>query len=501
MIKFRNILAAALLLVLLPLAGAQGQTYDEVRRHNPWNAGGNAAGIRMDSATVSYAEIYGRYGAGDLRESFQPDRWWNAGAVAATTVTTEKYSMAGSFRFDHLSGRNMSGSMFIHPGLYPVDVLEFTPGRKDLQTYAFTGGVSVDIAPNWRAGGSVDFSSANYSKRKDLRHTNYRLDMGVSPGVMYHNGDLALGLAYLYRKNTESIDAEEIGTSAGTYYAFLDKGLMYGAYEAWSGSGVHLSESGIDGFPVKETIHGASVQAQWGGLYADIGYRYGRGSVGEKETVWFRFPSHRLTSHIAYRPGSSHFLRVGIDWTRQVNNESVLGRETENGITITRVYGSNRIFERTELMVAPEYEYHSRRHTFIAGGWLAASERVSTLMYPYVVSQDMKRYGAYARGAVRTGCLEIKAGLSFASGNFSEKSRTVDTTVEPGEIPYHLADYYDWQNEYLTASRIGAEAALRWNIRYGIYWETGAAYTHGFDIKYIEGSHRWSGTLKIGYNF
>ncbi len=502
MIKFRDILAASLL--LLPVTGAWGQTYDQVQRHNPWNAGGNAAGIRMDSVTVSFAEIYGRYGSGRLRDTYQPGEWWSAGAVAGTTVDTEKYTMAGSFSFDHTSGKNMSGSMFIRPGFYPVDVLEFTPGRKDRQTYAFTGGASVDIAANWRAGGSIDFSSANYSKRKDLRHTNYRLDMGVSPAVMYHNGDFALGMAYLYRKNTESIDAEEIGTSAGTYYAFLDKGLMYGAYESWSGSGIHLSESGIDGFPVREIIHGGSVQAQWGGLYADLGYRYSKGSVGEKETVWFRFPGHRVSSRIAYRFGgrrASHFLRLGIDWAKQVNNESVLGRETENGITITHVYGSNRIFERTELTLVPEYEYHSRRHTIIAGAWLASSDRLSTLMYPYVESQDMKRYGAYARGELRTGCLEIKAGLSFSSGSLTDKSREVGTEVEPGEAPYHLTDYYNRQNEYLTASRIGAEAAVRWNIRYGIYSEIGADWTHGFNIKYLEGTARWSGTFKLGYNF
>ena len=83
--------------------------------------------------------------------------------------------------------------MFIQPGFYPVDILEFTPGRKDLQRYAFMGGIASDIAPNWRLGGKIDFAASNYSKRKDLRHTNYRLDLKVAPSVMYHSGDLAIG--------------------------------------------------------------------------------------------------------------------------------------------------------------------------------------------------------------------------------------------------------------------------------------------------------------------
>lgn len=150
----------------------------------------------------------------------------------------------------------MSGSMFIQPGFYPVDILEFTPGRKDLQRYAFMGGIASDIAPNWRLGGKIDFAASNYSKRKDLRHTNYRLDLKVAPSVMYHSGDLAIGFSYMFSKNSESIKAEVIGTTENSYNAFLDKGLMYGAYEAWDGSGIHLSESGINGFPIKELSNG-----------------------------------------------------------------------------------------------------------------------------------------------------------------------------------------------------------------------------------------------------
>ena len=156
-------------------------------------------------------------------------------------------------------------------------------------------------ASNWRIGGKIDFTSANYSKRKDLRHTNYRLDLKVAPGIMYHSGPLCDRILYIFSKNSESVSAEEIGTAATPYYAFLDKGLMYGAYEAWSGSGVHLSESGINGFPIKELSHGAAVQVQWGSLYGDVEYLHSSGSAGEKEVIWFKFPAHRITSHLRYR--------------------------------------------------------------------------------------------------------------------------------------------------------------------------------------------------------
>ena len=87
---------------------------------------------------------------------------WSAGAVAKSITHLKGYSLTGSFSFDHTSGKDMSGSMFIHPGFYPVDLLEFTPGRKDLQTYTFMGGIATDISPNWRLGGKIDFAASNY---------------------------------------------------------------------------------------------------------------------------------------------------------------------------------------------------------------------------------------------------------------------------------------------------------------------------------------------------
>ncbi len=502
MIRARNILIAFVLLCLVPEISAQ--TFDVVERRNPWNAGSNATGIRMDSLTISYAELYGRYTGGDFRDYYEADRSWSAGAVAKTIVHTAKYSMKGSFAFDHTSGSNMSGSMFINPGYYPIDVLEFTPGRKDLQTYSFTGGISGDVAPKWRIGAGIDFASANYAKRKDLRHGNYRLDLTVAPGVMFHSGRLAVGLNYVFGKNTETVKAEEIGTAATSYYAFLDKGLMQGAYEVWNGSGTHLAESGINGFPVREMIQGAALQAQWGAFYADAEYRYGKGSVGEKQTVWFTFPSHNISSHLACRfdrGAVSHFLRLGADWSYQANDESVLGKETSNGITITHVYGSNRIFERTLLAFNPEYELISPKWDVIAGFRVSSYERLSMQMYPYIFSQSALCGGVYASGTLHAGRFDIKAGAAFSAGRSDDKSRTEPVDTEYGDPPYFLEDYYNLQNEYMIAPRLTANAALRWNFFHGMYAEAGVEYVRGFNLQYIDGPDRWAATLRIGYTF
>lgn len=502
MIDIRKIFFSCLLSGLVVSVAAQ--PYDRTERRNFWNAGVNVTGLRMDSATVSYAELYGRYESGGFRDTYEAARTWSAGAVAKTMTHLAGYSMTGAFSFDNTSGSQMCGSMFIHPGFYPVDVLEFTPGRKDLQTYAFMGGIAADVAPRWRVGGRIDFSAANYAKRKDLRHMNYRLDMEVAPSVMYHWGDAAVGLSYIFAKNSESVKAEEIGMTTASYYAFLDKGLMYGAYEVWSGSGIHLKESGVDGFPVSEYTHGIAVQVQVGGFYGDAEYRRSAGRAGEREMIWFGFDRHKVSSLLGYRTGSGdrlHYLRLRLEWEYVGNRENVLGQETFNGVTTTYVYGSNRIFESVGLTANPEYEFTGQRVEVVAGAYFSSLRRVAAQMFPYVASQHMFRGGAYASGTWHVGRFDIGAGAAFAAGSFGDGMLEAATDMEPGPSPYRLQDYYDRQNEYLTAPRVTARCRLRYNFLKGAYAEAEAGYTRGFRLRYIGGPDRWYGTVKMGYTF
>ena len=484
--------------------GVSAQTYDIIERRNSWNAGENVTGIRMDSISSSYAELYGKNNHGDFYHSYEAEKSWNAGAIAKSITHLKGYSLTGSFSFNHTSGKDMSGSMFIQPGFYPVDILEFTPGRKNLQRYAFMGGIASDIAPNWRLGGKIDFAASNYSKRKDLRHTNYRLDLKVAPSVMYHSGDLAIGFSYMFSKNSESVKAEVIGTTENSYNAFLDKGLMYGAYEAWDGSGIHLSESGINGFPIKELSNGGALQLQWKRFYGDIEYTYSSGSAGERDAIWFKFPTHRIASHWSYhfqQGKKEHFLRLNLQWSHLVNNENVINKETVNGITTTYINGSNRIFERDAFSVHPEYEFISPRTEVRLGTHISTFKRLTTQMYPYVASEKMLCTQTYVSSVFHIGKFDLKAAASFAIGNSTEKSRVITTDTEPGDPPYRLTDYYNLQNEYATAPQATLRLGLRYHFNHGIYAEVQGSYTRGFNLHYIDGSSRWNETIKLGYTF
>ena len=417
---------------------AEGQPYDRIERRNFWNDGRNINGLRTDSVSISYAQIMGTYSEGGLRDTYMAPEGWSAGAVAETIMHLKKFSMKGKFSFENFSGKDMCGSMSGRPGYYPVDVLEFTPGKKTRQTYHFDGGITADLGENWRIGGKIGFTSENYTKRKDLRHTGYLLGMTVAPGIMFHEGDIALGASYIFSKSSETITAEVLGISSGSYYAFLDKGLMYGVYDIWDSHGTHLSETGVSGFPAKEISHGAAVQIQWKNLYAEAEYLRSSGDMGEKQSVWYRFPSDAVTARIGYSAGKGdirHYVRIEAGWKDRRNFESVMESNTEDGVTVTTVYGQNRILRQRNLRLAPEYEITTPGWEFRAGAELGLMQEQASQIYPYLFYRETLSGEGFVSGMIKAGRFDIRGRLSFRQGSFSESEELADTEIPLPERP------------------------------------------------------------------
>ena len=500
MSKLRYISAIVMLLCGLTVSA---QRYERVVKENFWNASHNAAGIRQDSVSRSYAEAYGQYEAGGFRDTWEAEKGWSAGAATASIRHLERISLKGSFAFRQTEGYGMCGSMFIDPGFYPVDVLEFTPGRKTLQTYSFDGGFSYDLTNNWRIGAAMDFESANMAKRKDLRHTNWKLDMSITPGIMYHSGDFALGASYIFRKTSESVKAEQVGTAESSYYAFLDKGLMYGVYSVWSGSGLHLSEAGVNGFPVKDFSNGAAIQMQYKGLFAEAEYIHSQGTVGEKEYIWFRFPGNEVGTVLGYRHIGKElrqFAKIRFGWKGLGLDESILEKVSENGITTVRNHGSNRILAQENISLSPEYEIVGKKFEFLAGAGMRWENGLASQMYPYKSLRKMMIWNAGADALVHIGRFDLgaKAGLGGGSVKESDGKVTEDSGVQT--VPFRLEEWYERQMEYRTATRSEAGLSLRYNFRKGIYIKAEGFWIHGFGLE-ASASDRFSTALRLGYDF
>lgn len=484
----------------------QAQTFEQIEMRNFWNEGSNVAGLRTDSVSISTARLYGRYEEGGFRDTYMPASAWRAGAEAKTITHLKTFSMSGAFSFDNLSGKGMCGSMSSRPGYYPVDVLEFTPGSKTMQTYSADGNIAVDLNDVFVLGGGIDYMAGNYTKRKDLRHTTWMMDMKVSAGLTARLGDgIVLGVSYFYNKNSEKIIAEELGISSESYYAFLDKGMMFGLYDIWSGRGIHLNNFGVKGFPVRENRHGAAIQFGAGGFFAEAEYVYGRGKSGEKDLIWFDFPSNRATLRLGWQFGSRnvrHFLRGSASYFGQHNNESFIVEETENGVSTNVNYGSNRIYERRNLSVAVGYEAVAENWEFGINAWAEEEKGISSYIYPYICLEGYNVAGVSLKGMAKIWKFELGAEIDGRTGQIDDGIERIAEGAIPGEVrPFHLTDYELIQNEYRTAPRLSAGISLRYCFWKGLYAEVLCDYIRAFNLKYVAGCDRIGGSLSFGYTF
>ncbi len=498
----RGTLSAVLALCVAFGASAQGvQRYERLLRANFWNEGNNVAGLRQDSLSFSNAEAVGLYRAGDFRSPDEASSEWSAGLEAKTVKHLEKFSMRGSFGFEDREAYDECGSMFLESGRFPVDVVEFTPGRKTYQTYTMYGGIAVDLAEGWRVGAAMDFKSRNAAKRKDLRYTDYALDLSFRPALTYSSGDLAAGLALIYERKTETVNAEQIGSATNAPTAFFDEGLSLGNLQAWTGSGTRLSEPGVSGLPVVQTAHGLAAQLQpCRSLYAEAEFGYLSGRVGERQTVWYRYEGPRAGLRLALRRGR-HTLRGVSLWTSLSNRESILDKTVEGGITVTREYGSNAILRRSSLDSRVEYEYLGNALELRAALSAMQQRSLATPTYPYVYTQDLRLYSASLEALVHIAAFDLGASVSYLQGCVSDGQRLVKGFSGSASEPYRLQERYDSLCEFATAPRACAGLSLRWNFLRGLYAEAFGDYLQAFSLDHISGSLRWSAGIRTGYNF
>ena len=535
---------ACILSLLVPL-GAFGQTYRAVVGENIWTGSQNAAGWRAQdynldalrphvnaedsdkSRDARYAEaaLYGTYEDGGFKPPHGGRDVWTAGVRAASLLDLSRTTLFGDVRFEQRNAQEMFGSVFLQPGQYPIDVLEFTPGPKTRQTYSVSGGLAREVGIHWLFGVKAGINASNYAKRKDIRHTNYALDMSVSPGVLYHwrieeDLDLDLGLSYQFRKTSESVDAEQVGAAtADTYYAFFNKGMNYGTYQVWDGAGIHLDEAGVGILPVKEITHGGAVQACLQSMILlEIGYDYSMGLVGEKGYDWFRFPGHKTHVDFTFRMPQgvaldSHilFFRTHLESRTQTLREAVMDKETSGGVTTPTIYGYNRVYRRKN-----GEERYSVGLT--GGGWLSQLQleyghrpgrEYSTLTYPYVDTLATSVRHVELSGRINLYPSAFYAGpahwaLSFRLrgqwGSCHEQGLVAVGDAVPESEPFRLTEDWVRKREYMIAPRLVAGLALRRNLPRSLYLEASGSFTHAFRVEYLE-SDRWQAGLTLGYNF
>lgn len=149
-------------------------------------------------------------------------------------------------------------------------------------------------------------------------------------------------------------------------------------------------------------------------------------------------------------------MRVNLDWQTLRTDENIITTETINGVQTITIHGSTPTFGRKGLDLGGEYEFVAPHTDLRAGVGYSQLNRESTLMYPYVKGQKLHFTKIYA-SLIRTfGLWELTLAADYRLGGFSECETQFETPgVQPGEYPGQLTAYYDYENEYLTAKRLG----------------------------------------------
>ena len=489
--------ACILSLLLVPLV-LQGQDIGLLRLNPKTGATGKAG-------------VYGGYEAGGYHPAFAPESLWKAGAKAQETYHGDNTSYTGSFSFEQVEGKGMFTSMFLEPGYFPIDVLEFTPGDKTRQTYKLNGGFVTQL-DDFVFGVKADYTAANYAKRKDIRHTTYGMDLQLEPtfGFVSEDSEEAQSgsVAYIFRKRAETIDAEQVGAATDqSYYAFLDKGMRYGTWQVWDGDGIHLDEAGVGVLPVREFTHGFAEQFQTGslGFSGGLKFLWKHGTVGEKGYEWFKYRGHTYSTWFEKTWESGHSLRLDFDLEDDRLKEAVLDKVSSGGITTPTIYAYNAVSERAwaslDLTYAVRFQQGclKRLQAVLHGGvW---SEE-SYLMYPYEDKTDRYNGMATVVAAFGFGPVDMNLRVNGGAGTWKDQGLQGGTD-EVESVPFRLESDWLRKMEYFSTGKLGAGLTLTYHMKAvrGLYLQAEGTWLHGFGIDLLPGADRWSSTMKVGFDF
>ncbi len=478
-----------------------------------WREGHNIGGLTLYEGNRAEASLGGSFTSGGFRLPSEAASLWQTGAQARTESHYKDLLFVGAFSFDVRHGKDMMGSMFTLPGYYPIDVLEFTPGPKTRQTYGLGGGMALKTGSRWIPGFTLQFQGINYSKRKDLRHTTYRQELQFSPSIFYNGDRWKAGAALILDKNSEFIQAEQIGTAtAETYLAFLDKGKRYGILEAWDGGGIHLADPGVDRLAVNQLFWGLMAQVSLEErLFGEVEYSHSAGHVGEKGYTWYRFPGEDMKGKALWNISGKkgvHTLGADVSWSIIHNFESVIDRVTTGGVTVPAEYAGNHIYEKRTLTAGTSYGYES------GAGWgLSALASVNlerdlgTYMFPYLNYDASTVVNLALAGHGNLGPFTLEGGVSFRQ-EVDEDHDIIDSDEEEDGVltfPSRLDYWWDAEEEYSDISLLGVYLNLRYNFminrKFAFFVEAGCSLSHAFGVILLPGSNRQSTHLTFGYNF
>jgi len=435
-------------------------------------------------ASRGEATLWGGIEEGWFRPSFAATFQWTAGAGANGVHHGKKTSWSGNISIEQAVGKEMFSSVFLEPGYFPMDILEFNLGTKSRQTGLLEGGVLTDLNSEWQLGAKASFKAANSSKKDDLRHSTLGMQMMVEPVVTFKTDDDAgYTVSYPVRLRTERAKADP--ATENTKQIFLDEGLRYGSF---------MDNLGI--FQIRELSHGFNA------LYYSPEFSFGggiiwkRGQAGESDYGTYRFPGSTLNVRLERMlEGFTTLHTYGISYRRLRDQlRSVIDADSFNALS-----------DRVNRTLGLKYEVRFLDGALKNIGIDLTGNYWNERATPTADFTDITtRYdGTVAlHTALSFGPVDLRINASAGQGWWQDRGR-YGLGEETEDQPFRLTGDWLRKMEYLMVPRTGLGGTLVCRIPSvkGLYCQIDAHWTHAFQIELLGGRNRETATLKVGYRF
>ena len=504
----------------------------DLQQQFPWLTSENASGLTVlpVSSRISEVGCYGEIFSGGLRNYNEAKNGYKWGLKGLSFYPiSEHVTVWGEVDYSNFRGREMTGSYFIDPTQTPFNLVEFSednPGDKQLENYHLAGAVGLNLTRRLAGGLKFDYTAANYSKRKDLRHTNSLMDMSLTAGLSYRLAErLTIGANYAYRRRNESLLLSMFGTTDKLYYTLVDYGAFFGKRELFSDTG-YTKEN--EAKPLFDSYHGGSLQLSWRigtrwEWFNEVSYRTRTGFYGDDSPSTVVYSTHSgeqlaYNSQLVYTGlRSTHTLRVVAEQRKVENRENIYDfRNDEVGINYYVYLGDAEVGGRTEQNISLQYTARldieqglPRWQIDIRSDFDLRKQKA--VNYPDYRLQDIAWWelsSSLERNfSLGQGLFSARINLGYQAGtgdccedgkyNNSNNAETLTRTLDE----LLMRDY-----EYHTATRFQAGANARYARRMGQkgvrgYVELNYNFHRALNASYLGNAVRHIASLQIGCNF
>ncbi len=508
------------------------RTLDYIRLGEAWLSSENAAGLRtFGEGSLSEVELYIDKQNGKFANFGGSDNSFEVGAGTESFYRlSRKVVFYGKVDYRHFSGLHMAGSYFIDPEHAPFDIVESTDdnrGTKKLETYHLAGAVSVDVGKNWSVGGKLDYTAANYAKRKDLRHVNNLMDMYLTAGILWKPVEwLEAGADYYYRRRTEGLLLDTYGTTDQTYNSLISYGAFFGKTEQFGENG-YTKEN--EEKPLFDQYHGGSAQLKWEilpgslSLFVEGGYKTRSGYYGKKSPSTVVYSEHDSRIRMAeatllWKQGRNlHHLQAAWQKEALANRENIYRSENEGGgLSNVNYYGTldttDKTLETWNVVYTGNFGIVADCPVWTVEACLSRySRELKASVYPFYRRQKLDQTSVNVAGqhnfmkGTRLFSIRIEGGYAGGSGA-PFRDGTYTTISSSQSEPDGMETYLYREYEFITCKRMNAALTVRYAQDIGhkklkAYTSLRYALVKAFNIDYIEGDMRHRLTWTVGCNF